>query len=54
MKPSHIQTPRTLNECAFTPGYRCAERRDWGNLFLNTVVALGLVFVVPLILMEVL
>lgn len=21
MKPSHMQTPRTLNECHFTPGY---------------------------------
>jgi hypothetical protein len=21
MKPSHMQTPRTLNECTFTPGY---------------------------------
>jgi len=21
MKPSHTQTPRTLNECHFTPGY---------------------------------
>jgi len=21
MKPSHLQTPRTLNECHFTPGY---------------------------------
>lgn len=21
MKPSHTQTPRTLNECQFTPGY---------------------------------
>lgn len=22
MKHSHIQTPRTLNECHFTPGYQ--------------------------------
>ncbi len=21
MKPSHLTTPRTLNECNFTPGY---------------------------------
>lgn len=22
MKPSHTQTPRTLSECQFTPGYQ--------------------------------
>lgn len=28
MKPSHTQTPRTLNECHFTPGYRCVSNRE--------------------------
>ena len=28
MKPSHTQTPRTLNECHWTPGYRCVSSRE--------------------------
>lgn len=28
MKPSHFKTPRTLNECAFTPGYKSASFDD--------------------------
>lgn len=28
MKPSHTQTPRTLNECHFTPGYQSASLRE--------------------------
>lgn len=28
MKPSHIQTPRTLNECQFTPGYESHSLRE--------------------------
>jgi hypothetical protein len=28
MKPSHIQTPRTLNECHFTPGYQSGYLRE--------------------------
>jgi hypothetical protein len=27
MKPSHTQTPRTLDECQFTPGYRCLSSK---------------------------
>ena len=26
MKPSHLQTPRTLAECSFDTGYPCIER----------------------------
>ena len=26
MKPSHIQTPRTLADCTFTTGYSTARR----------------------------
>lgn len=25
MKPSHLQTPRTLSDCTFTQGYQTAE-----------------------------
>lgn len=28
MKPSHLTTPRTLNECHWTPGYRCVSSRE--------------------------
>lgn len=28
MKPSHTQTPRTLNECHFTPGYQSGCLRE--------------------------
>jgi len=28
MKPSHTQTPRTLDECQFTPGYRCLSSKQ--------------------------
>ena len=28
MKPSHTQTPRTLNECQFTPGYQSGSLRE--------------------------
>lgn len=28
MKPSHTQTPRTLNECQFTPGYMSLNDRE--------------------------
>ena len=25
MKPSHLRTPRTIDECHFQPGYKCAD-----------------------------
>lgn len=28
MKQSHLQTPRTLDECHFTPGYRSVSSRE--------------------------
>lgn len=28
MKPSHTQTPRTLDECHFTPGYRSVDLHE--------------------------
>ncbi len=32
MKPSHIRTPRTMGECHFQTGYKCADTavvRKW-------------------------
>ncbi|MEN9885515.1 MAG: hypothetical protein RL758_93 [Pseudomonadota bacterium] len=28
MKNSHVKTPRTLNECHFTPGYQSLTNRE--------------------------
>lgn len=28
MKQSHLTTPRTLNECYWTPGYRCVSSHE--------------------------
>lgn len=49
MKPSHLQTPRTLNECTFTPGYQSADFNDdrfsvWGHV-LVTVFGLAIIAV---------
>ncbi len=58
MKPSHLRTPRTLEEGTFTPGYRCAAQRDvfteLGHWILNAFCAVGLVIVVALLAMGVL
>lgn len=45
MKPSHLTTPRTLNECHFTPGY-CTHYEEpeptlWG-IALATVIGIAL------------
>lgn len=54
MKPSHTQTPRTLNECHFTPGYgrdttprySTADRAVmWASLIAAIACALIVVFV---------
>ena len=29
MKPSHLQTPRTLAECTFTTGYSSVQEPAW-------------------------
>lgn len=47
MKPSHMQTPRTLNECHFTPGYRCGQDHEpaWERVagyVLAVVIGCGL------------
>ncbi len=58
MKPSHLRTPRNLDECQFQTGYRCAERRDpiaeMGHVVLNFFCAVGLVAVLALIVSGVL
>ena len=47
MKPSHTQTPRTLNECHWTPGYRCVSDRESlgeriGGYALALAIGIGL------------
>lgn len=45
MKPSHLTTPRTLNECVFMTGYRCASmprRNHWGHAFITVMVCAGI------------
>lgn len=47
MKPSHTQTPRTLNECQFTPGYQSLTNREpmWERVagyVLATAIGVGL------------
>lgn len=52
MKPSHLVTPRTLNECQFQAGYVSAPpRRDnadrivmWGCLFACAALIVVCVF----------
>ena len=47
MKPSHTQTPRTLNECQFTPGYQSLSSKEplWERLAgyaLALVIGVGI------------
>lgn len=48
MKPSHTQTPRTLNECQWTPGYtsqgpqRISLRDVIAGYALAVVIGVGL------------
>ncbi len=49
MKPSHLKTPRTMNECTFTPGYQSADFDDdritvWGHV-LATVFGVAIIVV---------
>lgn len=54
MKPSHLQTPRSLSECNFTTGYIQAQRRIdladrivlWGCL-IGGIALLIIVLFVP-------
>jgi hypothetical protein len=44
MKPSHLQTPRTLAECTFTTGYTSHQlRASSGVLAWAVVVCISLV-----------
>lgn len=38
MKPSHLQTPRTLAECTFTTGYTSHQWRERSGLLSYAVV----------------
>ena len=47
MKPSHTQTPRTLNECQFTPGYQSHSSREpllerIAGYVLATIIGVGM------------
>ena len=47
MKPSHTQTPRTLDECNFQTGYQCANFKEstWERVagyVLAVVIGVGL------------
>lgn len=50
MKPSHYQTPRTLNECHWTPGYQSLKSDKeplWevvAGYVLALVIGVGLAF----------
>lgn len=55
LKPSHFQTPRSLDQCHFQIGYRPAMSRDvWaeaGHLILNAAAAVGLVGTLALVVL---
>lgn len=41
MKQSHLTTPRTLNECQFTPGYQSLQDKEpLGEIIAGYVLAL--------------
>lgn len=47
MKPSHFSTPRSLNECQFTPGYTTqpvfnARAEAIGGVVLAVLIGVGL------------
>lgn len=56
MKPSHFQTPRTLQDCHFTPGYKggiYSDQESWEQgkswalilgIFLALCTLLSLIF----------
>ncbi len=52
MKPSHLQTPRSLDECNFTPGYVSYDYDDdgptWTGMAVRSlaaiVVTMGVIF----------
>lgn len=50
MKPSHLQTPRTLNECHFTPGYITARSMGYRVSRLEKWADVGLAVVIGVVL----
>lgn len=50
MKPSHTQTPRSLSECQFTPGYKRYDYDEagagWAAAAVNLGVSLAIVLAV--------
>lgn len=47
MKPSHFQTPRSMSECSFTPGYVSHDYYEdhvtWTGMFCRAAAAGALV-----------
>lgn len=50
MKTSHLQTPRTLNECHFTPGYISSKSMGYRVSRLERFADVGLAVVVGVVL----
>lgn len=46
MKPSHLQTPRSLAECQFVPGYISHDYHDdhvtWTGMFCRIAAAIAI------------
>lgn len=52
MKPSHIKTPRTMDECKFTEAYVSAEPRlTFGDVLVAWVCAFGAVATVLMLIL---
>jgi hypothetical protein len=47
MKQSHLTTPRTLDECHFTPGYRSIPARE---TFAEKLAGIALATVIGIVL----
>lgn len=50
MKNSHLQTPRTLNECHFTPGYTTAKSMGYRVAWWERYADVGLAVVIGVVL----
>lgn len=46
MKPSHLKTPRTIDDCHFTPGYKSWE--EAGHNALPWICAVGMLVVLAM------
>lgn len=51
MKPSHERTPRTLNDCTFTPGYVSSDFNNAHSAPTTIKLVAGALLAVTLLLM---